>query len=71
MTNIIYSQVMVMNYYVISSIIMDITEIQGYKEVVCLLLGTTLTSQTCSHAFWVLMSLHLSPFLLKIFLLFL
>ena len=35
-------------------------------EVVCLILGTTLTSQTCSHTFWVLTSLHL-PFLLKMF----
>ena len=40
-------------------------------EVVCLILGLTLTSQPCSHAFWVLTSLHLSPFLLKMFLLFL
>ena len=39
-------------------------------EVVCLILGPTLTSRPCSHMFWVLTSLHLS-FLLKIFLLFL
>ena len=38
-------------------------------EVVCLILGSTLTSQPCLHAFWVLMSLHLSPFILKMFLL--
>ena len=40
-------------------------------EVVCLILGPTLTSQPCSHAFWVLTSLHLPSFLLKMFLLFL
>ena len=39
-------------------------------EVVCLILGPTLTSQPCSHAFWVLTSLHLPSFLLKMFLLF-
>ena len=27
-------------------------------EVVCLILGPTLTSRPCSHTFWVLMSLH-------------
>ena len=32
-------------------------------EVVCLILGPTLTSQPCSHAFWVLTSLHLPSFL--------
>ena len=37
-------------------------------EVVCLILGPTLTSRPCSHTFWVLMSLHLLPFLLKMFL---
>ena len=40
-------------------------------EVVCLILGPTLTSKPCSHAFWVLTSLHLPLFLLKMFLLFL
>ena len=40
-------------------------------EVVCLILGPTLTSQPCLHAFWVLTSLHLLSFLLKMFLLFL
>ena len=40
-------------------------------EVVCLILGPMLTSQPCSHAFWVLTSLHLPSFLLKMFLLFL
>ena len=35
-------------------------------EVVCLILGPMLASQPCLHAFWVLMSLHLS-FLLKMF----
>ena len=40
-------------------------------EAVCLILGPTLTSQPCSHAFWVLTSLHLPSFLLKMFLLFL
>ena len=35
-------------------------------EVVCLILGPMLASQPCSHAFWVLTSLHLS-FLLKMF----
>ena len=39
-------------------------------EVVCLILGPTLTSQPCLHAFWVLTSLHLPSFLLKMFLLF-
>ena len=28
-------------------------------EVVCLILGPMLASQPCSHAFWVLTSLHL------------
>ena len=37
-------------------------------EVVCLILG--LTPKPCSHAFWVLTSLHLPSFLLKMFLLF-
>ena len=36
-------------------------------EVVCLILGPTLTSQFCSHTFWVLTSLHLFPILLKMF----
>ena len=36
-------------------------------EVVCLILGPTLTSRPCSHMFWVLTSLHLLPFLLKMF----
>ena len=40
-------------------------------EMVCLILGPTLTCQPCSHAFWVLTSLHLPSFLLKMFLLFL
>ena len=40
-------------------------------EVVCLILGPALTSQPCSQAFGVLTSLHLSPFLLKMFSLFL
>ena len=40
-------------------------------EVVCLILGPTLTSQPCSHAFWVLTSLHLLSFYWKWFLLFL
>ena len=40
-------------------------------EVVCLILGPTLTSQPCLHAFRVLTSLHLPSFLLKMFLLFL
>ena len=40
-------------------------------EVVSLILGPTLTSQPCLHAFWVLTSLHLPSFLLKMFLLFL
>ena len=31
-------------------------------EVVCLILGPMLASQPCSHAFWVLTSLHL-PFI--------
>ena len=31
----------------------------GYMEVVCSILGPTLTSQPCSHAFWVLTSLRL------------
>ena len=35
-------------------------------EVVCLILGPTLTSQPCLLPFWVLTSLHL-PFLLKMF----
>ena len=35
-------------------------------EVVCLILGPMLVSRTCSHAFWVLTSLHLS-FLFKMF----
>ena len=34
-------------------------------EVVCLILGPMLASQPCSHAFWVLTSLHLLSFLLK------
>ena len=33
-------------------------------EVVCLILVTMLASQPCSHAFWVLTSLHLLSFLL-------
>ena len=36
-------------------------------EVVCLILVTMLASRPCSHAFWVLMSLHLISFLLKMF----
>ena len=36
-------------------------------EVVCLILGPMLASQPCSHAFWVLTSLHLLSLLLKIF----
>ena len=36
-------------------------------EVVCLILGPMLASQPRSHAFWVLMSLHLLSFLLKMF----
>ena len=31
----------------------------GYMEVVCLILCPMLASQPCSHAFWVLTSLHL------------
>ena len=34
-----------------------------YMEVVCLVLGPI----SCSHVFWVLMSLHLLSFLLKMF----
>ena len=34
-------------------------------EVVCLSLGPMLASQPCLHAFWVLTSLHLLSFLLK------
>ena len=34
---------------------------------VCLILVPTLTSRRCSHTFWVLTSLHLFPFLLKMF----
>ena len=34
-------------------------------EVVCLILGPTLTSQPCLHAFWVLMSLHLPSFFIE------
>ena len=36
-------------------------------EVVGLILGPMLASQPCSHAFWVLTSLHLLSFLLKMF----
>ena len=36
-------------------------------EVVCLILGPMLVSRPCSHAFWVLTSLHLLSFLLKMF----
>ena len=36
-------------------------------EVVCLILGPMLASQPRSHAFWVLMSLHLLSFLMKMF----
>ena len=36
-------------------------------EVVTLILGTMLASQPCSHDFWVLTSLHLLSFLLKMF----
>ena len=36
-------------------------------EVVCLILRPMLASQPCSHAFWVLTSLHLLSFLLKMF----
>ena len=39
-------------------------------EVVCLILGPMLASQPCSHAFWVLTSLHLLSFLLKMFFVF-
>ena len=35
-----------------------------YVEVVCLILGPT---EPCSHAFWVLTSLHLLSFLLEMF----
>ena len=38
-----------------------------YMEVVCLILGPMLASQPCLHAFWVLTSLHLLSFLLKMF----
>ena len=31
------------------------------------ILGPMLASQPCSHAFWVLTSLHILPFLLKMF----
>ena len=34
-------------------------------EVVCLILGPTLTSQPFSHAFWVLTSLHLPSFFIE------
>ena len=40
-------------------------------EVVCLILDLMLPFQPCSHAFWVLMSLHLFSFYWKYFLLFL
>ena len=36
-------------------------------EVVCLILGLKLASQPCLLAFWVLTSLHLLSFLLKMF----
>ena len=36
-------------------------------EVVCLILGPKLASQPCLLAFWVLTSLHLLSFLLKMF----
>ena len=36
-------------------------------EVVCLILCPMLASQPCSHTFWVLTSLHLLSFLLKMF----
>ena len=36
-------------------------------EVVCLILGPMSASQPCSHPFWVLTSLHLLSFLLKMF----
>ena len=36
-------------------------------EVVCLILGPMLASQPCLPAFWVLTSLHLLSFLLKMF----
>ena len=36
-------------------------------EVVCLILGPMLASRPCSHTFWVLTSLHLLSFLLKMF----
>ena len=36
-------------------------------EVVGLILGPMLASQPCLHTFWVLTSLHLLSFLLKIF----
>ena len=39
----------------------------GYMEVVCLILGPMLASQPCSHAFWVLTSLHLLSFYRKCF----
>ena len=34
-------------------------------EMVCLILGPMLASRPCSHDFWVLTSLHLPSFLLK------
>ena len=36
-------------------------------EVVCLISGPMLASRPCLHAFWVLTSLHLLSFLLKMF----
>ena len=36
-------------------------------EVVCLILDPMLASRPCSHAFWVLMSLYILSFLLKMF----
>ena len=36
-------------------------------EMVCLILAPMLASQPCLHAFWVLTSLHLLSFLLKMF----
>ena len=36
-------------------------------EVDCLIVVAMLASQPCSHAFWVLTSLHLLSFLLKMF----
>ena len=39
----------------------------GYMEVVCLILGPMLASQPCSHALWVLTSIHLLLFIENVF----